>query len=85
MKGDKKMRIANFNSPAAENIAKIIKDKGLKQVYVAKEAGYTPQEFSDMLNGRKLIKVCDIPRIAKVLGVSSDDIYEAGGKMREER
>lgn len=71
------MRIADFNSPAAENIAKIIKDKGLKQMYVASEAGYTPQEFSDMLNGRKLIKVCDIPRIAKVLGVGSDDIYAA--------
>lgn len=72
------MRIADYNSPAAENIARIIKNKGLKQVYVASEAGYTTQEFSDMLNGRKLIKVCDIPRITKVLGVKSDDIYEAG-------
>ena len=33
-----------------------------------------------MLNGRRLIKACDIPRIATVLGVKADDIYEAGKK-----
>lgn len=74
------MTIKELNSPFDLGIARIIKDKGLKRVYVASEAGYTTQEFSDMLNGRKLIKVCDIPRIAKVLGVKSDDIYEAGRK-----
>lgn len=76
--GGERVRIAEYNEPAAKNIARIIKDKGLKQTYVAFKAGYTTQELSDMLNGRKLIKVCDIPRIAKVLGVKSDDIYEAG-------
>lgn len=72
------MTIKQLNSPFDVGISRIIKEKGLKQVYVATEAGYTPQEFSDMLNGRKLIKVCDIPRIAQVLKVKSDDIYEAG-------
>lgn len=72
------MQIAEFNAPAAENISKIIKDKGLKQLYVAEKAGYTPQEFSDMLNGRKLIKVCDIPKLAGVLNVNTDDICMAG-------
>ena len=72
------MQIAEFNAPAAENISKIIKDKGLKQLYVAEKAGYTPQEFSDMLNGRKLIKVCDIPKLAGVLNVNTGDICMAG-------
>lgn len=72
------MRIAKFNSPVAENISKIIQDRGIKQSFVAKNAGYTPQELSDMLNGRRLIKVCDIPRIAKILDVKVNDLYAAG-------
>ena len=27
------------------------------------KAGFTPQELSDMFNGRRLIKACDIPRL----------------------
>lgn len=69
------MNIVDFNAPAARNISKIIKEKGLKQKYVAEQAGYSGQEFSDMLNGRKLIKVCEVPKIARVLGVTPDDIY----------
>ena len=48
------MQIAESNSPAAENVARIIKNKGLKQVYVAEKAGYAPQELNDMLNGRSI-------------------------------
>lgn len=76
------MRIAKFNSPAADNIDRIIREKGLKQSYVAEKAGFKAQELNDMLNGRRLIKSCDIPPLAKVLGVTSDDIYAAG--IREE-
>ena len=72
------MRIAESNNPAAKNIGMIIKEAGLKQMVVAERAGYTQQEFSDMLNGRKLIKACDIPRIAKALGKEPNDLYAAG-------
>lgn len=74
------MRIAESNAPAAENITEMIKKKGLKQAYVAEKVGYTPRELSDMLNGRRLIKVCDIPRLARALGVEAGDIYAAGGR-----
>ena len=63
------MTINEMNFPANTGISKIIKEKGFKQTYVAESAGYTPQELSDMLNGRRLIKACDIPRIAKALGI----------------
>ncbi|MDD3404488.1 MAG: helix-turn-helix transcriptional regulator [Hespellia sp.] len=76
------MRIANYNSPAAENIAKIIKEKGLKQVYVAEKAGYGKQELNDMLNGRRLIKACDILKLSITLGVTANDIYEAGKEVK---
>ncbi|MGC4018910.1 MAG: helix-turn-helix transcriptional regulator [Muricomes sp.] len=72
------MTITEMNSPFSEGLSEVIKEKGLRQVYVAERAGYTPQELSDMLNGRRLIKACDIPRLTQALGVTSDDIYAAG-------
>ena len=72
------MNIAEMNTPFSVGISNIIKEKGLKQIYVAEKAGLGKQEFSDMLNGRKLIKVCDLPRIAEALEVTTNDIYAAG-------
>ena len=70
------MRIAENNEPAAKNISRIIKGKGLKQVHVATEAGYAPQEFSDMLNGRKIIRALDMVNIANALGVTPGELFQ---------
>lgn len=72
------MTITEANSPLAKGIQAIITRKGFKNLYIAKKAGYSPQEFSDMLNGRRLIKACDIPKLADALEVNLDDLYEAG-------
>lgn len=74
------MSVAKANAPFSEGLIKLMEERGVKQVYVAEKAGYTAQELSDMLNGRRLIKACDIPKIAEALGVNSDEIYEAGRK-----
>lgn len=65
------MTIAECNSPVAENIARIIAEKGLKQVHVSEKAGYNAQNISDMIHGRKLIKVSDLVRIAAALDVDA--------------
>lgn len=52
-----------------KNIRRIIFDKGMKQGFVAERAGFTPQEFSNMLAGRKLLRVEHIAPIASALGV----------------
>lgn len=72
------MTIKEANFPFDIGMAKLIQKKGIKQVYIADKAGYTAQELSDMLNGRKIIKLCDVPRLADALGVEIDDIYSAG-------
>lgn len=72
------MTIAESNDPFARGLREIIAEKGLKNLYVAEKAGFTAQELSDMLNGRRLIKACDIPRLAEALEVKTDDIYETG-------
>ena len=57
------MTISEANEPLARGIKVIIAKKGLKNIYVAEKAGFTSQELSDMLNGRRLIKVCDVPKL----------------------
>lgn len=74
------LNIAEANRPIANGIKTIIAQKGFKNLYVAEKSGFTPRELSDMLNGRRLIKACDIPKLACVLGVKTDDIYAAGGR-----
>lgn len=58
------------------NIRQLICQKGLLQKYVAEKSGFSQQEFSDMLNGRKTLKAEYIPRIAKALDVSPNDLYK---------
>lgn len=58
------------------NIKKLIDDKGIKQGVVAERAGFTPQEFSNILNDRrKLLRVEHMPAIAAAIGVKVNDLY----------
>lgn len=83
------MTIREANEPLSSGIKIIIAKKGLKQIYIAEKAGFTSQELSDMLNGRKIIKPCDSLAIADALEVTMNelyamekesDLYEAGKK-----
>lgn len=78
------MNIENFNFPVAQNINRIIKEKGLKQCVVANKAGFKTQPFNDMLNGRKIIKVSSVQNIAAALGVTVNELY-AVSKIDEEK
>ena len=73
------MNIAESNEPLAQRILFLIKESGLKQFVVAERAGYSAQEFNAMLNGRELIKACDIPNIATALGVEVNELYRKDG------
>lgn len=72
------MNVAAYNAVLPANIIRIIQEQGLKQRAVAERAGYSPQQFSDMLNGRKIIKVCDTFAISEALGVDVAALYAAG-------
>lgn len=64
--------------PVAVGIKKTIVAHGLVQKTVAKRAGFTEQQFSDMLNDRRIIKACDMMAIADAIGVEVAELYEAG-------
>ena len=70
--------------PIAMGIRYLITERGMIQRVVAQRAGYTSQQFSDMLNDRKIIKAVDVLPISKALGVSVQDIYDAGKQYQKE-
>ena len=69
------MSNVNRNGTVPQNILRIIQKKGVKQCVIASRAGYTKQQFSDMVNGRKIIKAVDVLIIAEALGVTPNDLY----------
>lgn len=59
----------------AENTKRIIEEKGLKKGAVAQKAGYTAQQFSDILNHRKVVRDVDVAAIANALEVTPNDLF----------
>lgn len=69
------MDIKQLNAPVAENVKRIIAESGLKQLAVAKRIGCTSQELTDMIYGRRIIKINDIPKISSALGVDISTLF----------
>lgn len=69
------MNASKYNAILPINITRAIKARGLKNNAVAKKAGFSAQQFSDMLNGRKIIKPCDILAISEALGVDANMLF----------
>lgn len=69
------MNAANYNRVVPANVVRLIDERGLKQCAVAERAGFTKTQFSDMLNGRRIMKVCDVMAIAEALGVEVGELY----------
>ncbi len=78
------MLIPESNQPVAEKVSQLIESKGLKKKAVAEKAGYSEQILSDMLNGRRIIRVMDMIRIMEVLGVDANTLFGIVGKKEGE-
>lgn len=64
-----------MESIIAPNVKNIIKERCLKKSAIARKAGYTTQQFCDMLNGRKVIKDVDVVRIANAMDVDANTLF----------
>ena len=62
-------------SVIAENTKQIIEQRGLKQKAVAEMAGFSIQQFSALLNHRKVIKDVDVAAIARALDVTPNELF----------
>lgn len=67
-----------MSGSVAKGIERIIKDKGFIMSAIAQKSGFSAQQFSDMLNGRKIIRADYVTPIAKAMGVSVQEIFDAG-------
>lgn len=65
-------------SVTADNIKRIIVRRGLKQRAVAELAGFSVQQFSALLNHRKVVKDADVAAIARALGVTPNELFDGG-------
>lgn len=59
----------------ADNVRTMIDEKGYRYSAIAERAGYTRQQLSDMLNGRKLILADDCAKLRKAIGCTYDDLF----------
>lgn len=78
------MKAEEYNIVLPDNIVRIINERGMKQGVVAERAGYSKQQLSDMLNGRRIIKPCDALAIANTLGVTMNELFKSP-KNRDRR
>lgn len=78
------LSITESNGIVASQLRKAISEYKLKQSLIAKESGLTAQEMSDILSGRRLIRVADIVSILNVIKKNGIDAnYLFGMKQLE--
>lgn len=65
-----------FNKLVSPNIKKILRMQGIKQYVIAEKSGIPMKKFSDMLNGRAIMKADDVLPIANALGVSPNELFK---------
>ena len=80
--GGESVSIEKNNGVVPQNVKRIIAERGLRQSAVAEWAGFSKQQFNDMLRGRKVIKPCDIMAISNALGVSVLKLFATEEKKK---
>ena len=66
-----------------KNIKQLLKQRGLKQKYIAQKAGYSEKDFSAMINGRKNIYDDDVLIISKAFGLTPNDLFGIGREIKQ--
>ena len=64
-----------YQTCVADNIKRIISEKGYKQTAIAQKAGYSSQQFSAIVCRRKVLKDTDIAAIANALNVTPNELF----------
>ena len=66
-----------------QNIKNVMAEKGIRQGTVAASAGFSKQDFSNILNDhRKLLRVEYLAPIAFALGVDVNELLKAGKEVK---
>ena len=68
-----------MGNAVVENVRRVMREKGLKQNYVAEKSQIGVGALSSMLCGRKIITADHVANIAKALDVSPGDLFREHG------
>ena len=69
---------ATPDSIVAANLRRVLDDRGIKHHKAAEKCGYPEKRFSDMLNGRKIIRDTDVCRISVGLQIPYEELFHEG-------
>lgn len=65
-----------YNTPAAENLKRLLKERGITGYEFAVTVGYTPQQLTDMMHHRKIMRPPDIAALIDALGVEASELFK---------
>lgn len=65
-----------YNTPAAENLKRLLKERGIAGYEFAVTVGYTPQQLTDMMHHRKIMRPPDIAALIDALGVDASELFK---------
>jgi DNA-binding Xre family transcriptional regulator len=57
-----------------QKIKDIIEQRGYKKKVIAEKMGYKENQFSDLLNGRRLVRLDDIVKLCDILEVQPNEL-----------
>lgn len=58
-----------------DNVKNLIRAKGLKQKFVAEKMGLSPQEFSNILTGRKKFTTEYVVPVCNALNITANELF----------
>lgn len=56
-------------------IKMVIAEKGIKKQTVASAMHLTPQQFSDLLSGRRILRQTDVVNVCEALNITPNELY----------
>ena len=59
-----------------EAIAESIREKGMKQNFVAEKAGISAQQLSDVCKGRRRIEALECFKVCDAIGINMSELYQ---------
>lgn len=68
-----------YTSVIADNTKRIISEKGMKHKAIAAKIGMSEKQFSNLLNGRKIIRDTDIEALSVALNVTPNELFNKSG------
>ena len=70
------MRIEEYNATVPKRLSQFINASGMKQYAIARKAGLKPQELTDIIANRRIIKINELVALAKALNVNVGELIE---------